>query len=237
MSADSGENRTYKAPEQISREEALLVLAGDDEDQIGTTLYSLSTYEKDIGWVEAICLKFADDERPYVRAMALQSLGVLARIHPKEIDYSRVLTKLIERILDSNNVYSPFAEEAISDALRFHWQHVDYLRTAIEADLSSRSETRAFVALDGIAKCESDLTFAVHVGTSYLEDTCPSLRVAALNLFANVATKIDFRQVKELRKRVAPLMVDPVPWVRETAQTVDYLLEVHGEEQPALPQP
>jgi hypothetical protein len=90
----------YKAPQPMDRTEAERIFAGNDEFQICNALVSITFYDPDWKWVQALCLRFLETPGTSkgVRSLAATCLGHVARIH-RTIDLD-IVVPLLESLLD-----------------------------------------------------------------------------------------------------------------------------------------
>jgi hypothetical protein len=220
-SFDSNEERHYAVPAQITKQEAVDVLKTADPDTTGSILYRLALYEPDISWVQDLLLSYADAPELYVRAMALKSLGALGRTsHPDAVHYEQVIPKILQRILDENDEYSGYAEEAIWDSVIVYWNHNQYQSEAALRDLSSGSISRAFIALKGIGFHEPDVELAMQIARKNIRDPNPGLRLGTLELLFRLYTRIDHERIREAMTIITGMPNDPVRYIREQAASI-----------------
>jgi hypothetical protein len=91
----------YHEVAPITREQAEAALASKDPSKIVHALLSVTYHDLDWRWVQAICLRFIQDEDATIRGPAVTCIGHLVRIHGV-LDEEVVLPVLVRLTKDTD---------------------------------------------------------------------------------------------------------------------------------------
>lgn len=102
----------YQKLPPIGREEAELILNGNQEECIRNALVRIALHEQDWRWVQGHCLRLLNSPNKETQAIAITCLGHIARIH-RVIDLNIVVPLLKSLVRDS--YFGGRASDALDD--------------------------------------------------------------------------------------------------------------------------
>lgn len=89
----------YEEPQPMSRDDADDELKSNDASRISTALVSLTLHDEDPLWLEDLLLRHLDHEDAWVRGIAANCLGQVARLH-RRLNLDKVIPALQKLLQD-----------------------------------------------------------------------------------------------------------------------------------------
>lgn len=106
----------YKSVQPISRNDAMEELSSGNSKRICQSLLALVLHENDYDWLLELCVKHLEHEDCDVQAVAIQSLGHLARLYGK-MD-KKTVTPMLEKLKKIDKL-SGIIEDTFDDISMF----------------------------------------------------------------------------------------------------------------------
>lgn len=106
----------YQEVSPITRHDAEIAFSSGNPDSICDALVSITFYDSDWRWVQDWCIHFSNHPVNYVRGLAANCFGHLARIHGC-LEKEKVIA-ILQKLLDDPEVCGR-AEEALEDIKMF----------------------------------------------------------------------------------------------------------------------